>query len=652
MPMKGRFSHPHVYLALSHDIIMAILAYPLAFFIRLSDSFFRVELQSNEFLISWGLFAIVAIGIILLSDMHRGYWRYASFRDLRIIFQTTIFLTLAFVVIYFLVSRLEGFPRTLPFLLWASLFTLWIGPRALFRLWRDGNFGLNRWRARQQYFARIPVLLFGQVNEIESYLRHQLRNPQNPYHFVGIVTPSKGSSGRELHGVPILGDIETVQTLVSGHQLHPIPQRMIVALRSSDANQKWLASLTLFSERTMIPLSRLPGFDELKEGIDDSLIALPSIPIEDLLGRPQRALDQERLNKLIKDKIIMVTGAGGSIGAELCRQICSYQPRLLLLFELSEYALYLIDLELEETYQAIPRKTILGDVRDLSTIERLFETYRPELVFHAAAYKHVPLVEANPVEGVRTNVEGTKIIADMVERYDAKLMLQVSTDKAVRPSNIMGATKRLAEMLLQLKAIHSTDKTQTRFAIVRFGNVLGSTGSVIPLFERQLRRGGPLTVTHKEITRYFMTIKEAVQLILSAGTLAVEQPNGLDTDSLAGSVFILDMGKPIRIDDLARRMIRLAGFRPDAEIPIHYTGLRPGEKLYEELQYADENSVETELDGIAIVRPSIEEQQTFNAGYNELRKAIERQDEQATLDAIKQLLGNDFIGNKDQVDEK
>ena len=320
--------------------------------------------------------------------------------------------------------------------------------------------------------------------------------------------------------------------------------------------------------------------------------------IEDLLGRPQTVLDQAGMRALIAGRRVLVTGAGGTIGSELTRQIASYGPAQLALLDNGEYALYTIDQEIKERFGEVPRQAIIGDVRERRRIDEVMTAERPELVFHAAALKHVPMVEANPVEGIITNVLGTRNVAESCRAHGVATMVMISTDKAVNPANVMGATKRLAEGICQsLDIVEARRAHGTRYVTVRFGNVLGSTGSVVPLFQRQLAAGGPLTVTHPEISRFFMTAREAVELVLQASALASQ-----DNDA-RGKIFVLDMGDPVKIVDLATQMIRLAGKKPDEDVKIDFIGLRPGEKLHEELFYANEVLMPTKAAGIRLAAP-------------------------------------------------
>ncbi len=372
------------------------------------------------------------------------------------------------------------------------------------------------------------------------------------------------------------------------------------------------------SEALALPLARLPRLTDFRRG--GERLEVRPIEIEDLLGRPQTPLDRPAMAALIAGRRVLVTGAGGTIGGELTRQLAALGPAALGLFDASELALYAIDLELGERFPELPRHAVLGDVRDRRQLAQVLAALKPELVFHAAALKHVPLSEANLEEAVLTNAIGTRNVSELCRDAGVGAMVMISTDKAVNPTSVMGATKRLAEAWCQTLDVAERRRLAqsgqgTRYITVRFGNVLGSTGSVVPLFQRQLARGGPLTVTHPEITRYFMTVREAVELVLQATTL------GTADETATGKIYVLDMGEPVRIVDLARQMIRLAGLRPDRDVEIVFTGLRPGEKLHEELFHAGEALVETNTAGIRLANPRTSDSAVLARALDELEAA-------------------------------
>ena len=378
------------------------------------------------------------------------------------------------------------------------------------------------------------------------------------------------------------------------------------------------------------------------KGGDIERVEVKPIALEDLLGRPQTVLDQNSMKALIAGRRVLVTGAGGTIGGELARQISDYGPAHLTLFDNSEYALYATDLEVSDRHPELRRTAILGDVRERAGLDAVFAAEKPDLVFHAAALKHVPLVEAHPIEGVETNVIGARNVADACRAAGITVMVLISTDKAVNPVSVMGATKRLAESYSQAldlacgKHRGGNDAEglgkATRFITVRFGNVLGSTGSVVPLFQKQLEAGGPFTVTDPEAKRYFMTVREAVELVLEASAL------GIEDEGQGGNTFVLDMGEPVRILDLAKQMIRLAGLRPEVDIEIKITGLRPGEKLSEELFHESENIEPTRYGGVLVASPQTMDLDVLSKGLDELAAASGARDEEKTLSLLRELV--------------
>ncbi len=417
---------------------------------------------------------------------------------------------------------------------------------------------------------------------------------------LGLVDEKGTRVGRNIHGVHVLGDLAGIHSVLEQLRRNgKRPQRLIVTKENMDGAA--LRRLVTVADEAGVSLSRLPRLTDFRSGVEDGTEIRP-IDIEDVLGRPQTVLDRASMQTLVQGKRVLITGAGGTIGGELARQIAEFGPDTLCLLDSSEYALYEIDLELRECHPEMERHTVIADVRDTARISRLFTAEKPELVFHAAALKHVPMVEAHPAEGVQTNILGTRVVADCCRAAGVSAMVLISTDQAVNPTSIMGATKRIAETYCQALDILESERSRkgeagTRFITVRFGNVLGSTGSVVPLFQRQLAAGGPLTVTHPDMKRYFMTVREAVELVLEASVLGTR-----DTGH-QGKIYVLDMGEPIRILDRANQMILLAGLRPGIDIGIEFTAPRPGEKLYEEVLHDSEPPERTEYGGILLAAP-------------------------------------------------
>ncbi len=468
-----------------------------------------------------------------------------------------------------------------------------------------------------------------------------MRQPEANYEAVGIIDDKGKRVGRKMHGIPVMGGLEEIPDIVEAlAKKRKRPQRLIITKRDRLDGAK-VRSLLDTATALGLTLAQLPELTDFKSGLAERIEPRP-VAVEDLLGRPQTVLDRGAMKALINGRRVLITGAGGSIGAELVRQISDFGPSHIVALDSSEHALYSVDLELSERHPALPRSAILADVRDRQSVDAAFASEAPDLVFHAAALKHVPIVEHQPAEGVLTNVLGTLNVADACRKADVAAMVLISTDKAVNPTSAMGATKRLAESYCQALDLAQTG-SKTRFVTVRFGNVLGSTGSVVPLFQRQLARGGPLTVTSPEVSRYFMTIKEAVELVLQSSALGVRE-----NDS-NGKIFVLDMGEPVRILDLARQMIRLAGLKPDEDVKIAITGLRPGEKLHEELLHASEDLVETECAGILLAAPRTADHQLLARGIEELVDAVQSGDRDKPLAILHRLVPEYGDGRADNL---
>lgn len=578
----------------AHDVIMAALSFEAAVALR----YYTYGAPQDLFFLWEGtlIFTIVCALTFWRIGLYRGIWYYASLNDLIAIFKAATLAILIFLPVMFVLTRLEGFPRTSLIINWPLLIVMLAGPRFLYRALKDGNL-----RAAFRRFdtdrGRIPVLLAGAGDQADSFIREMSRSALAAYRVVGIVDDKPGRIGRDIRGVRILGSLDNIDDVVAPLDRDAMrPQRLIIAGGSYDGEQ--VQRLLQCCERLGMTLARLPRLTDFDSsgGIDSNTghgtvqaFEPRPVDVEDLLGRPQKVLDRDAMRTLIAGRRILVTGAGGTIGSELARQVADFEPSSLTLLDNAEYNLYRIDLEIGERHPQLPRRTALADVRDPGRLTDIMITEAPDLLFHAAAFKHVPLVEENSEEGVLTNVIGTSNVAEACQHAGVGTMVLISTDKAVAPSSVMGATKRIAERYCQALSAQTTGNSAaaTRFLTVRFGNVLGSTGSVVPLFTRQIASGGPVTVTHEAVTRYFMTTSEAVELVLQACALQ-------DDDSDArGKIYVLDMGEPVRILDLAHQMIRLAGLRPEKDIAVSFTGLRAGEKLHEELFDADEQVTAT-----------------------------------------------------------
>ena len=426
------------------------------------------------------------------------------------------------------------------------------------------------------------TMLIGAGRSGDVVVRELKNSVYSENKIVCIIDDDKMKQGRFLNGIKVVGGREKIVESCEKYNVEEI----IVAMPTATALQK--REIINICQKTNCQIMTLPGIYQLANGEVD-IQKIRKVDVEDLLGRDSIRINLDEISGYIKNKTVLVTGGGGSIGSELCRQISKYEPKELIIFDIYENNAYQIQQELRRSYPDLNLTVLIGSVRDRERVNDLFAKYRPDLVFHAAAHKHVPLMEDSPAEAIKNNVFGTFNVATAASEYGAEKMVLISTDKAVNPTNVMGASKRMCELIIEMM----NDNSDTEFVAVRFGNVLGSNGSVIPLFKKQIEHGGPVTVTHKDIIRYFMTIPEAVSLVLQAGSYAK-----------GGEIFVLDMGDPVRIDDLARNMIKLSGFEPDVDIKVEYTGLRPGEKLFEELLLNTEGIEKTPNDLIFIGHPS------------------------------------------------
>lgn len=562
-----------------------------------------------------GAIAISAIGAIVFwfSGLYRGVWRYASMDDLMAITRAVTLTIILFVAVMFVWSRMDELPRSIPFINWFVLMALLGGPRFVYRFQKDRRFDFPRSGAA----GEIPVLLIGASDGADALLRG-LRQGGTPYRPVGILSEQPTNVGRTIRRVDVLGTVDDLERVFETLKSKGTAPRRLV-LTKDEIKGAQVRDLLDRAAALGLTLARAPRPTDFRAANEDSIEIKP-VAIEDLLGRAQTPLDRDAMADMVQGKRVVVTGAGGSIGQELARQLAALGPASLSLIENSEYALYTIDREIGELRPTLPRQAVIADVRDRDRVFDVFASLKPELVFHAAALKHVPLVEDNPAEGVRTNVGGTINVADACREHGVKTMVLISTDKAVNPTSIMGATKRTAEMYCQALDLENKGEG-CRFVTVRFGNVLGSTGSVVPLFQRQLERGGPLTVTHPDMTRYFMTIREAVELVLEAAAVG-------QTESHAdGRIFVLDMGEPVKIVDLARQMIRLSGKEPDVDVQIAFTGIRPGEKLFEEIFHGSEALVQTAHEGLLLAAPRAVSRSDFETTFAPLLNAAAQSDD-------------------------
>jgi O-antigen biosynthesis protein WbqV len=559
----------------------------------------------------WWLLALpVAVAALLLPGaalgLPRQYWRFASLPELLATSGAAVIAAVLFWAALHATGAWRPPNLAFPAIHALLLAALLAAPRIGARIRHAGRAGPLSDTPAQS------VLLVGAGDGTDLFLRALSQERGVAYRVMGILSLRERQMGRRIQGVVVLGTVEDADAVL-GRLRDENRLPALVVLATTQLQGVALQRLLDACDRHGVPVKRLPSLTALRPAHRrpgerteaDPPIALRPIEIEELLDRPQVPLDREGMARLIQGRRVLVTGAGGTIGGELARQVAALGPASLTLLDHGEYVLYEIDLELRERHPDVKRQAVLADVRDEPRIRRLLADLRPELVFHAAALKHVPMVENDPLEGLLTNALGTRVVADAARDAGCSLMVFISTDKAVNPTSVMGASKRLAEMYCQARDRESRSGAAggMRLVTVRFGNVLGSTGSVVPLFRRQLERGGPLTVTHPDMRRYFMTVREAVGLVLQASVVGATDRVDQPPELREGGIFVLDMGEPVKIVDLARRMVRLAGLRPDDDVEIRFTGLRPGEKLFEELFHGQEPPHPTNFPGLLVAVP-------------------------------------------------
>ena len=601
-----------------HDLIAIALAWITALFAR-----FNFELPPTEFLVPTLTALPLALGVQAAMSwqfsLYRGLWRFASLPDLWNIIRAAALGTLTIGIILVLINRLEGIPRSVLILYPFFLVFLLGGPRLLYRVWKDHSITLRN------ISPGTRVIIIGGGSGGEMVVRDMLR--EGSYIPIGIVDDDEELIRSRIQGVPVLGNVGDLPKIVARHDV----DMMIIAIPSASNVQ--MRQIVDACERTGKHFETLPPLHDMVAGLV-SIRSLREVSIDDLLGRDKVVLDWTLIQSEIAGKSVMVSGGGGSIGSELCRQVASLGATRLIVFERSEHHLYLMERELRESHPHLSLHGVIGDVCDHAAVDNVFERFKPALVFHAAAYKHVPILQSQVREAVRNNVFGTAEMIEAAHKYGTDSFVFISTDKAVRPSSVMGATKRLAELLCECR--NRTSKS--KFLTVRFGNVLGSAGSVVPLFTEQIAAGGPVTVTHPEARRYFMTIPEACQLILQAGAAGS-----------GGEIFVLDMGEPVNISYLAEQMIRLSGRDPGGEIKIIYTGLRAGEKLSEELFHETETLTPTDHNKLLLAQQADVNPKALSALVSELAVATDAFDQKKVEELLRQAIP-ELLGVGDEAD--
>ena len=628
---KKRFVlYRNLFIVMAMDVLIFSIALYFAYLVR-----FDFSIPSYLEFSFWRILAIVIpLKIVLFYwfDLYRGMWRYTSLADLFNIIKAASLSSLLIIAIILYSTRfqgntpLQGFSRSVIIIDWCFTIFLVSLFRLAVRLYydhyediRSGRLSLNirNLLIKKERAAHKNLLIIGAGNCGEKIFREIRFNAALQYNIVGFIDDNPAKRGLKIHGIPVLGNLDEMDAVIRRLKV----QELLIAVPS--ARSADMRKIVEKCKNTGLSFKTIPGYGELIDG-RVTINSIREVTYRDLMRRKAVQLEEDRIGAYLQGGTILVTGAGGSIGSELCRQISRFSPQKVVLFERAESPLYEIELELKGHFPDVIYYPVLGDILDAELLGHTFNRFRPQTVFHAAAYKHVPMLELQPWRAIQNNILGTARVIAAVREYAAERFVFVSTDKAVRPTNIMGASKRIAELLVQCQR---ESGIKTKFMIVRFGNVYGSVGSVIPLFKKQIAQGGPVTVTHKDVTRFFMTIPEACQLILQAGAMG----NG-------NEIYILDMGIPIKIDDMARDLIRLSGFEPGVDIKIDYIGLRPGEKLYEELITEGEGVLPTPHEKILVLEGTACDLAELTINISRLKQLANAQDGNKIRQTLSQML--------------
>mgnify|MGYP006294608631 FL=1 len=597
------------------DLFLLNLALIISFMLRFDG------LWSNYFNPTYLLVVTVIGGIILyFSNLYNRMWKYASIAELRSVIKVSVLINLVFVIYIFFFQ--VSFPRSI--LVMNGILDVFFlgGLRFALRMIKDYLNHQNRLGAKKN------VLIVGAGDAAEMIVREMNKHPELNKEIVALVDDNPSKVGLEIHGRRVMGDRYDIPQLLDKYNVDEV----IIAIPSADGSE--VKEIYELSNKDGVEVNIVPGVFEILNG-DVNLNQIREVKVEDLLRRDQVDLNTEEICSYITNKTVIVTGGAGSIGSELCRQIARFDPEKLIIFDINENDTYFLERELNEEHDNLNLIPIIGSIRDRDKLLQTFKYYQPDVVFHAAAHKHVPLMEHNPEEAIKNNILGTKNVADMANEFNINRFVLVSTDKAVNPTNVMGASKRVAEMIIQQYSKNS----KTKFMAVRFGNVLGSNGSVIPIFKKQIAEGGPVTVTHPDVTRYFMTIPEAVQLVIQAGSLGD-----------GGEVFVLDMGEPVKIMELAEDLIELSGLKVGQDIDIEIVGLRPGEKLYEELLNDNEDNIATKHKRIFISNLHKIDSNKLYKSLNRLDNLIDKGKVSAIIKELEDIVGT-YQPNRDNVME-
>ncbi|MBC8060005.1 MAG: polysaccharide biosynthesis protein [Clostridiaceae bacterium] len=606
MKALGKWKKPILILS---DAVLINLAYILAFYFRYNYATFRF--YSTNYKKIAIIVTVIYIACFYLFKLYESLWSYASIDEFMLVIGGCLasnLITIAFVRVFG-----NGFAYGVSIISCAFSIIFIVGFRMSFRIYGRFeniiNYNVNKGERKR-------VMIIGAGAAAAMVIKEMKSSNQGKYMPVALIDDEAYKKGKNIMGVKVLGSRKDIPTIAKEEAIETI---LIAIPTIEDEDKKRIFEIC---KKTNCKIEIIPGMYEIING-KVSLSQIRQVDIEDLLGRKAVELDMEGISGYLHNKTILVTGGGGSIGSELCREISKFEPKQLIILDIYENNAYDLQNELKYKYPKLDLKILIGSVRDKGRLESIFVKYLPNVVFHAAAHKHVPLMEESPMEAIKNNVFGTYNVADCAHRFKVERFVMISTDKAVNPTNVMGATKRMCEMIIQ-----SIDKTsETQFVAVRFGNVLGSNGSVIPLFKNQIAHGGPITLTSKNITRFFMTIPEAAQLVLQAGAFAE-----------GGEIFVLDMGKPVKIYDLAWDLIKLSGFEPNEDIKIEITGLRPGEKLYEELLMSEEGLTNTKHQKIFVGKPTFDDLGEIQEIMKDLARIIEEGDVERLISKLGEIV--------------
>jgi FlaA1/EpsC-like NDP-sugar epimerase len=620
--MYFQIKNPKTYLMIFSDVLIFALSIIISYLFRFEFSLSPFYIQQIKTVLLW----IIPLKIIvfLFSGVYRGMWRYTSIRDFWLLARACLLSTLLILAVILYMGNFQGYSRAI-FIIDGVLTFLLIGGKLM--AIRSYFAGYANPKTREELFPKVTykkVLIIGAGAAGEKILREIIENYQLPYKVVGFIDDDPDKKGRSIHGIPVLGDVDNLPDILEKENV----QEILIAIPSASGEQ--IRHVVEACQKCAVSYKIVPGIGDLIDG-RVSVKTLRDISYEDLLGRKPVQLDITGIRNYLDGKTVLITGCGGSIGSELCRQVIKYQPNSIILLDSSESNLFNIQMEMQNEQYFRHCEAVLAHVQNRQLMNDIFKKYKPQVVFHAAAYKHVPMLEKNPWEAVFNNIMGSRMVMEMSLKHQVERFVLVSTDKAVRPTNVMGTSKRITELIMQ-----SLQGNGTRFMAVRFGNVVGSSGSVIPLFRRQIEQGGPVTVTHPEINRYFMTIPEASQMILQAGAMGE-----------GGEIFVLRMGTPVKISDMARDLIRLSGKEPDVDIKIVFTGLREGEKLYEELITVGEDILPTGHEKVMVLRSNehssdvqflLKTKEKLNKAIDDLAKEAQSHDGKTIKKKLKEIV--------------